>query len=119
MLRALKTLFWLLVAAILVTVGLANRGLVELRLLPEALEARVGALPDIELPLFLVILAGVALGLLIGFVWEWIREIPERAQARAATQELQRLRAQVAAGQREAARGDVLAGLDLPAVPRR
>ena len=37
MLRVLKTLFWLVVAVVLVTVGLANRELVELRVLPEAL----------------------------------------------------------------------------------
>jgi uncharacterized integral membrane protein len=117
--RVLKTLFWLVVAAALVTVGLANRGMVELRLLPEALEARIGALPDLELPLFLVIMGSVALGLLIGFVWEWIREIPERAEARRLAAELERLRGEAARGRVEASRSDVLAGLDLPAVPRR
>ncbi len=119
MLRVLKTLFWLLVAAALVTVGLANRGMVELRLLPAALEERVGVLPDLDLPLFLVILGSVALGLLIGFVWEWIREIPERAEARRLAGELARLRSQEEASRRAAARTDVLAGIDLPAIPRR
>ena len=117
--RILKTLFWLVVAVILVTLGLANRQLVELKALPEALDARLGPVPDVELPLFLVILGGVALGLLIGFVWEWLREIPERAQARALARELDVLRAEIARRQAEAGRADVLAGIDLPAVTKR
>lgn len=117
--RVLKTLFWLIVGAALVVLGLANRAMVELKLLPEALEARLGALPDLDLPLFLVILGGVALGLLIGFVWEWIREIPERAQARTLARELDNLRGELARRKAESAGGDVLARLDLPAVTRR
>ncbi len=119
MLRVLSTLFWLLVAAVLVTVGIANRGLVELKLLPEALAARVGHVPDLEVPLFLVILGSVALGLLIGFVWEWIREIPERGEARRLARELEALRAEVRRSNVVAAKDDVLAGIDLPALPRR
>ena len=119
MLRVLTTLFWLLVAAVLVTVGIANRGLVELKLLPDALAARVGHLPDLEVPLFLVILGSVGLGLLIGFVWEWIREIPERTEARRLARELEALRAEVRQGKAIPARDDVLAGIDLPALPRR
>ena len=117
--RFLKTAFWLLVAAVLVTVGLANRGIVTLRVLPEALSGWLGVSPDIDLPLFLVILAGVGLGLFIGFIWEWIREIPERAAARDAAREIERLRREVARTKAETAKGDVLAGLDLPALPRR
>ena len=117
--RVLKTLFWLIVGAALVVLGLANRQLVELRLLPEALEARLGTLPDLDLPLFLVILGGVGLGMLIGFVWEWIREIPERAQARTLARELDNLRTELARRKAEAAGSDVLARLELPAVARR
>ena len=118
--RLLKTAFWGLVAIALVTMGLANRGIVTLRVLPEAFSAWLGVSPDIDLPLFLVILLGFALGLLVGFVWEWIREIPERAQGRATARELDRLRREVAR-QRAAAssRNDVLAVLDAPAIPAR
>ena len=31
-----------------------------------------------DVPLFVVVFAGFALGILLGLVWEWIREIPER-----------------------------------------
>lgn len=117
--RVISGLFWLLVAVVLVVLGLANRGIVELKLLPDAIQARVGALPDLELPLFLVILGSVGLGLVLGLIWEWIREIPERAEARRTARELERLRADVAREKGTQARTDVLAGLDLPAIPRR
>jgi putative membrane protein len=93
--RLLRIAFWALVAAALVTLGLANRGIVRLRVLPEALGREVGVAPDIDLPLFLVILIGFALGMLVGFVWEWIREIPERAAARDAAREMERLRLEI------------------------
>jgi putative membrane protein len=118
--RFLKTAFWGLVALALVTVGLANRGIVTLRVLPEALGAWLGVSPDIDLPLFLVILLGVGVGLVIGLIWEWIREIPERAQARWTARELDRLRAEVARQRVQAApKDDVLAAIDLPAIPAR
>ena len=117
--RILKTLFWLVVAVILIVLGLANREMVELNALPEVLEARLGAVPDVELPLFLVVLGSVALGLLIGFIWEWLREIPERAQARSLAREVDVLRTEIARRQAEAGRADVLAGIDLPAITRR
>jgi uncharacterized integral membrane protein len=118
-LRVLKTLFWLVVAVVLVTVGLANRELVELRVLPDALAARVGFLPDLELPLFLVILGAVGIGLLIGFIWEWIREIPERAAARTTARELENLRTELRRHRETSAGGDLVARLELPAVTRR
>jgi hypothetical protein len=116
--RLLRLAFWALVAAALVTMGLANRGIVTLRVLPEALSAELGLAPDIRLPLFLVILAGFALGLLVGFVWEWIREIPERAAAREAARETARLRAEIARLKGEAAAKDP-AQAALAALPAR
>ncbi|TNC69841.1 lipopolysaccharide assembly protein LapA domain-containing protein [Rubellimicrobium roseum] len=118
--RLLKTAFWAIVAIALVTMGLANRDIVRLRVLPEALSDWLGVAPDLQLPQFLVILAGVALGLFIGFIWEWIREIPERAQLRATQRELERLRREVAR-QREAAapKDGVLAAIEAPVVPAR
>lgn len=111
--RWLSALFWLVVGAALVVMGLANRGIVTLRVLPEALGALLGVSPDLDLPLFLVIIGSAGLGLLLGFVWEWIREIPERAQARATARELDRLRRELAR-RPAAAPGDVLAVLDAP-----
>lgn len=125
--RTLRLAFWALVAVLLVTVGLANRGIVRLRVLPEALGEAVGVSPDLDLPLFLVVFAGAAGGFLLGFVWEWIREVPERAHARAQAREMERLRREVAELRGPAARAmaypgaraDVLAAVDAPPLPRR
>ena len=47
--------------------ALANRGVVRLTLLPEALGELVGFNLQMQVPLFVVIFLGVTLGLLIGF----------------------------------------------------
>jgi uncharacterized integral membrane protein len=80
--KLIRYAFWGLVAICLIVVGLANRGDVTLRAMPELLADIVGVSPDITLPLFVVIFLGVAAGLLIGFFWEWLREWKHRAEAR-------------------------------------
>ena len=55
--------FWGLVALCLVTVSFANRGLVELKLLPEAIAAALPAglgwlAPVVQVPLFVALLIG-------------------------------------------------------------
>ncbi|SLN24094.1 lipopolysaccharide assembly protein LapA domain-containing protein [Roseisalinus antarcticus] len=103
--RYIRYAFWAIVAICLITVSFANRGMVELRLLPEAL---AGAVPGfgwlgapVSVPLFFAILIGVAVGLVIGLIWEWIRELKQRSEAarnrRAAKSleaEVQRLKAE-------------------------
>lgn len=115
-LRYLKYLVLLVLALGLLTLSLANRDSVTLRLFPEDLAAFLGYNQSVELPKFLVILAGVAVGLLIGFIWEWLREHRHRAEAARARAEATRLEAQLG---RSAKRGrgeadDVLALLDRP-----
>lgn len=95
MLKTIRIAFWAIVAVILVMVGLANRGVVTLRAMPEVLAQAVGLSPDVDVPLFVVIFAGVAVGLLIGFIWEWLREWNERAQSRAKDAEIARLTREV------------------------
>lgn len=79
------------IAIVLVSVALANRSVVTLTLLPEALADLFGWNLSAQMPLFLVILAGVAAGLLIGFVWEWIREHKHRAEMARQQAEVKRL----------------------------
>ena len=84
--------FWAIIGICLIVVGLANRGLVTVRAMPEALGNLLGLSPDIELPLFVVIFLGVAAGLLIGFFWEWLREHKFRSEARSKGREVVQLR---------------------------
>ena len=79
--RYIRYAFYALLAICLVTVALANRGAVTLHLLPEQLSGIVGLPNTLELPLFVIIFGGIILGLLIGFVWEWLREHKIRSEA--------------------------------------
>lgn len=93
--KYVKYTFWGIVAIALVIVGMANRGIVTLRAMPEALAAPLGISPDIEMPLFMAIFIGVGIGLLIGFLWEWVREHRIRADARAMGRENDALKREV------------------------
>ena len=105
-----------LIAIFLVTLALANREFVTLRLMPDDLAALIrypAALNSISIPIFGVIFAGVLLGLFLGFVAEWLREHKYRAQAAREHRENKRLTKEVAAMKTEKADGDdVLALLD-------
>lgn len=88
--RYLKYAFLASLAIVLVTLALANRGMVTLNLLPDGLVAEPMLAPfafSVSLPLFVVILGGVIAGLLIGFAWEWLREGKIRAEGRRAQAE--------------------------------
>jgi len=69
--RYIRYAFLAALAIVLVSVALANRGMVMLQLLPSGLADLAGMNRSIELPLFIVIFGGIVAGLLIGFVWEW------------------------------------------------
>ena len=112
--KLIRYVFWALVAICLITVGLANRGEVTLRAMPEMVAGIVGVSPDITLPLYVVIFLGVAAGLLIGFFWEWIREYKHRAEARDKGREVAQLQREMKRMTREKHEGkdEVLALLE-------
>jgi len=100
-------------ALVMVTVALANRGTLTLRLLPAPLTGLFGFSWQVTLPAFIVLLGAVLVGVLLGFVWEWIREHKHRAAAvteRRAREKLER----AAGGPAKEPKGgdDVLALLD-------
>jgi uncharacterized integral membrane protein len=76
--RYIRYLFLSVIGILLITVALANRQMVSLRLMPEELAGVVNLSGALELPLFLVIFGGIVVGLLIGFVWEYLREFKHR-----------------------------------------
>ncbi len=112
--RYLRYAFLALVALVLIAVALANRAAVTLTLLPEGLADIFGINQSIELPLFMVIFAGVLAGLLIGFVWEWFREHKHRAEARRRAKEAGKLEREVRRlkGEKHKGKDDVLALLE-------
>ena len=120
-LRFVKYLVLLVLALGILTLSLANRSMITLQLFPEDLAAFVGFNHSVELPKFLVILLGVGTGLLIGFIWEWLREYRHRSEAARARAEAKRLKERLQRETAPAASGsqDVLALLDDKSQPAR
>lgn len=115
MLRLIKYLVLVLIALVLVVLALANRDAVTLNLLPADMAAWAGVdVTPIELPLFLVIFGGVAVGLLIGRIAEWLREYRYRADAKQQRRARTKLEREVAdlKGRSGEAQDDVLALLE-------
>ena len=79
--RYLRYLVLAVLGIVLVTVALANRDPLTLKLLPTEMSGLLGFSWQITLPTFLVLLAAVVFGVVLGFVWEWVREHKHRAEA--------------------------------------
>lgn len=101
-------------AVALILVAMANRGMVTVRVLPGEVAYLAALNPSYEVPLFIVIFGGVLAGLIIGLIWEWIREAGERAAAARQMREMERLKSEVRRlkGERTKDRDEVLALLD-------
>ncbi len=93
--KTIRYVFWAVVGLCLILVGLANREIITVRAMPEALGGLLGISPDVQLPLFVVIFIAVGAGLMIGFLWEWVREHRIRSNARGKTREVETLRREV------------------------
>ena len=113
--RLIRYAFLAIIIIALVTLALANRDMVELRLVPEALGNAFG-LGEISqpLPLFLVILLGIFIGLVIGFLWEYLREHKHRAALYAKEGEVKKLKREIDHMKEEAGKeqDEILALLD-------
>ena len=114
--RYIRYAFLGVLAIVLISVSMANRGVVTLQLLPREFAGLLGWNFSIALPLFAVVLGGIAAGLVIGFVWEWMREFKHRRDAGRKDRELRRLEREVARLKRSKAeaedKDEVLALLD-------
>lgn len=98
----------------LVAVALANRGLVTLKVLPDEIAGLFAVNPTVELPLFAVIFGGILAGILVGFIWEWLREYKFRAEASSNAREVRKLEREVdrLKGKQNEGKDDVLALLE-------
>ena len=79
--RPFKLALLAAVAVIMIGFALANREPVVVRMLPAEIAGYFPALPVVAVPAFILIFAGILIGLMIGFVWEWMREHRHRAEA--------------------------------------
>ncbi|GAA6191475.1 LapA family protein [Phaeobacter sp. NW0010-22] len=99
---------------ILISVSLANRGMVTLKLMPDDLADLLGFNHGIALPLFVVVLGGVVVGLILGFLWEWLREHKHRKDVSTKKREVRKLEREVGKlkAQKNEGKDEVLAILD-------
>ncbi len=112
--RYIRYLFLGSIGIILLVVALANRGDVTLTALPAEIAGVLNWNYTVSLPLFLIIFASIVAGILIGFVWEWLREYKHRAEASTQRRERERLEREMTElkGKNGANEDDVLAMLD-------
>lgn len=101
-------------AVALIAVALANNEAVTLKLLPDEIAGLFAIAPTLQLPLFIVIFGGIVAGLLVGFVWEWMREHAVRAENAHNAREVRRLQREMKRMKTDKHQGedDVLALLD-------
>jgi uncharacterized integral membrane protein len=107
--RTVKLVVLTLILIGIVVLALANRGPVTLNLLPEGM-ARLAPV-SVQLPLFVVILLSVVLGMVIGYLFEWLREHKHRKRASQHAREAAKLGREVDRLRRQSgkAEDDVLA----------
>ena len=119
MLRLIKLIILVVLVVGFVILAMANRDMVTVNLLPPDLARLAGLTYAAEVPLFFVGLGGVALGLLVGFIWEWLRESRHRAEVAKRQREVKALKSQVIKlkGERDKGKDEVLALLEDP--PRK
>jgi uncharacterized integral membrane protein len=112
--RYVRYAFFGTLGIILISVSLANRGAVTLKLMPDVFADLVGFNGGVTLPLFVVVLGGIAAGLVIGFFWEWLREHKHRRDAGQKAREVRSLEREVTRLKDEKHQGkdEVLAILD-------
>lgn len=120
MIRYIKYLLMLVLAAGLLTIGLANSQLVTLSLLTPELADLTRFSWQVTVPLYFVAFGGIAVGLLIGFVWEWLREARHRAEVARRQRQVRELAREVQTlkGERDKGKDEVLVLLDQSG-PRR
>ena len=111
--RLVRTLFLIFLAIILVVFSIANSENVNLYLLPTDLSSLMGTTISINIPVFLVFFSGIFIGLIIGFLWEWLREHKFRVEANLNEKRLSRAEAELSEMRTKDNKGDdVLTLLD-------
>lgn len=93
--RIIRMLFVALLALALITLALANRGIVTVRAFPANMEAWLGGDWSVAMPLFLVIFLAMLIGMVLGLIWEWMRESQVRAENARRAREIAELEREV------------------------
>jgi hypothetical protein len=103
----LRVIIFVPLALVILFFSMANRGPVRVGLDPFATPESVG--PSFEAPMFLVVLAAMALGVLAGGLSSWLGHLPVRRAAKVAQSEAKKARIEI-----EKLRQQALAQLPTP-----
>ncbi|AGT08390.1 LapA family protein [Paracoccus aminophilus] len=93
--RVLRLAFVILLAIVLIGVALANRQMVTVNLFPAQFGQYLGGTWSLTMPAFIAFLLVVMFGVVIGLIWEWLREAGMRAELSRRAAELARLEREV------------------------
>lgn len=112
--RVIRLVLFGLLALVLIMIGTANRGIITVSLVPEAFAPFVGGRWALNMPAFLALFLAMLFGVLVGLIWEWLRESRLRAEARIHANELAQLQREIGAMRRAPVgpKDEVLAILD-------
>lgn len=114
--RLIKYVILAAILIVLVSLALANRTPVTLRLMPDDIAETLQVAPSLNvltLDLWQVILMGIVLGVLLGYLAEFLRERKFRADRRALRREAKRMSTEITTLKADKAKGDdVLALLE-------
>lgn len=91
--RTIKLILLAIILVAIVLLALANREVVTVDLLPPPLSTI--APYSVDLPLFLVSLVSIGVGLVLGYILEWLREHRHRRRAAEKAREAERLSREV------------------------
>ena len=111
--RYISYVFYGSLAIVLVIIAIANRDITELNLLPEEL-VFFDFNFSTSLPVYVIFFSGTIFGVIIGFVWEWLREHKHRTEVVRKNRDLRRAERELRniKGEKYAGQDDVLALLD-------
>jgi len=104
--RYIRVIFLTCLSIILLTLAVANRELVDIRILPSELEGFLGGGMILSIPIFVLFLCGVIFGLFVGFVWEWIREMKHRSASSRKSKELAKVENELSQLKRESGQNE-------------
>ena len=112
--RTIRIFFVVILAIVLILVAAANRAPVTVGLLPETIAAFTGRAWTLTMPAFVALFLAMVFGVLVGLIWEWLREAHMRAESKSRAQDLARLQREVGDLRRThaAPKDEVLAILD-------
>lgn len=93
--RAIRLIFFVVLAIVLILVATANRDPITVGLMPQGIAEFTGRDWSLTMPGFLALFLAMVFGVLVGLIWEWLREAHMRAESKSRAQDLARLQREV------------------------